>query len=294
MALLERYLHAVGSHLPAAEEHDIIAELRDDIQARFDERAAELGRDLTEDEQAELLKPYGRPILLASRYGKRRHLVGPNLFPFYWNTLKIALAVALIATLAVLVLFAIAGRPINRVARALLEFPTRTAVTIFGWVTLVFAGLDLFTSRAKFKDSWNPRTLPRVASRLPRPFRFSVAIELVLAAVFVTWWTAIQRAPDLLFLPAQVALAPAWSTFYMPVLVVVIASMLVKSVTLVRPDWTTFRFGAGLLTTAAGLVVASMVLRAGQLVVPGAPGVEAEQLAARLNPRFTGRSRLAW
>jgi hypothetical protein len=59
MGLLERYLHAVRGYLPAATQDDIVAELGDDLRARFEERAAALGRPLTEDEEAELLRPYG-------------------------------------------------------------------------------------------------------------------------------------------------------------------------------------------------------------------------------------------
>ena len=43
MALLERYLDAVGRHLPPDQEEDILAELRDDIQAKYDQRAEQLG-----------------------------------------------------------------------------------------------------------------------------------------------------------------------------------------------------------------------------------------------------------
>jgi hypothetical protein len=274
MALLERYLDAVGRHLPPAEEDDILAELRDDIQAKYDRRRAELGRAMTEDDEAALLKPYGRPIVLASRYRKQQHLVGPGWFPFYWNTLKIALAVALVVAVALPLVLALVGRSPGGVVRALFHFP-ETALTVFAWVTIVFAGLEVATSSTKFQDRWDPRRLPR---RRPagvlRPSRFDTAIELGVTAAFLVWWNAAHRSPDLLFLPPGVALGSWWSSVYLPLLVLLLVSVAVKSVLLVRPDWTGLRLGAGLLTTSAGTAIALFVLWAEPLVTGTGEGGE--------------------
>ncbi len=93
-----------------------------------------------------------------------------------------------------------------------------------------------------------------------------------MSAAFLAWWTAAHRSTDLLFLPPVAAIGPWWSTVYVPLMVLLLASMAVKSVVLVRPDWTGFRLGAGLITTAAGVAIALYVLlSAGPLVT----GVEA-------------------
>ena len=47
MDLIERYLHAVKTHLPPAQQDDVVAELREDLQSRIEEREAEL--DLSPD-----------------------------------------------------------------------------------------------------------------------------------------------------------------------------------------------------------------------------------------------------
>ncbi|MBP1636208.1 MAG: hypothetical protein H6Q10_2782 [Acidobacteria bacterium] len=275
MSLLERYLDAVGRHLPPAEEQDILAELRDDLQATFDERAQSLGRALTEDEEAELLKRYGRPIVLAARYRKQQHLVGPGWFPFYWSTMKIALAVGLIVNVALPVVLALVGRSTGGVVRALLHFP-ETALTVFAWVTIVFAALEAATSSARFRDGWDPRRLPRPRpSGVPRVSRANVAIELGVTAAFVAWWTAAHRSTDLLFLPPVVALGPWWPGIYLPVLALLLASLAIKSVILVRPDWVGFRLGAGLAATAAGVAIGLFVLWSSPLVAGNGAGGEA-------------------
>ena len=285
MVLLERYLHAVHGHLPVKERDDIIAELGDDIRAQIEERAATLGRPLTEDEEAELIEPYGRPLLLAARYWPRRYLIGPDVFPFYWTTLKLSLAVALVVHVAVVVGFAVAGRPLLEAAESLFNFPFGAALTIFVWVTIAFAVFDLALKQVKVGGKWDPRKLPRITTPAPRASRLEVGFELVLGTLFVLWWTTLPRSPELMFGPADVHLnlAPSWSRFYLPVLVVALASLLAKSVTLVRPDWTTFRVFAGVVTTAAGLAVAAILLRAGDLVVPAVASAEAEALASVAN-----------
>jgi hypothetical protein len=285
MGLLERYLHAVRGYLPAATQDDIVAELGDDLRARFEERAAALGRPLTEDEEAELLRPYGRPMLLAARYRPNQHLIGPGWFPYYWTTLKIALAVGLAVHVAIVVALAASGRPLGRAAEALWRFPAGAAVAIFGWVTLVFAALEIAVGRGKILDRWDPRRLPPVTARTPRPSRLKLGFELVIGAAFVVWWTALPRTPWLITGPGEpiVTLAPLWLPFYLPVLIVAIASMTAKAVTLVRPDWATFRFVSGLVMSAASLVLVTVMLRAGDLVAAAVPGSEAETLATVVN-----------
>jgi hypothetical protein len=82
MDLLERYLQAVGQYLPPATREDVLAELRVNLQAEMDERAAENESPLTESEAAAILKAHGRPVLVAARYLPPRYLIGPELFPF--------------------------------------------------------------------------------------------------------------------------------------------------------------------------------------------------------------------
>ena len=284
MVLLERYLHAVHGHLPAKERDDIIAELGDDIGAQFDERARTLGRPLTEDEEADLLQPYGRPLLLAARYKRRQYLIGPDVFPFYLTTLKIALAVALVVHVAVVVGLALAGRPLGQAAEQLTNYPN-AALSVFFWVTAAFALFDMALGRTTVNHRWDPRTLPRITTTAPRASRLEVGFELVIGALFVLWWIWLQREPALILGPgdAYLSLGPAWPGFYVPVLLVALASMLAKSITLVRPDWLTFRLASGIVMTVASLVIIGLLLRGDPLVVPASSGAEAAALARVVN-----------
>ena len=94
MELIERYLQAVKFALPQQQRDDIIKELRDNLLSQVEEKEAELGHPLGEDEQAELLKKLGSPMQLASRYRKQQYMIGATMFPIYWKVLKASLGLA--------------------------------------------------------------------------------------------------------------------------------------------------------------------------------------------------------
>src|SRR5271165_6131818 len=77
MELIDRYLQSVRMALPKAERNDVIRELTDEILSQVEEKEAALGRPLNEDEQVDLLKQLGHPLLLAGRYRKQRYLIDP-------------------------------------------------------------------------------------------------------------------------------------------------------------------------------------------------------------------------
>src|SRR5665213_3159971 len=101
MDLLERYLQAVGQHLPAKSKNDTLAELRENLLAQIEAREEELGRPLTEAEVATILEEHGRPMLVAMRYLPQQSLIGPELFPIYWITMKKSLPLLVLAYAAV-------------------------------------------------------------------------------------------------------------------------------------------------------------------------------------------------
>ena len=93
MDLIERYLTAVGVLLPRTGRADILAELRDVLINRREEKQDELGRPLTRDEDAALLRAFGHPISVAGRYGRQQYLIGPDLYPLYIVAVKVLVAI---------------------------------------------------------------------------------------------------------------------------------------------------------------------------------------------------------
>jgi hypothetical protein len=91
MDLRERYLQAIQTYLPKSQQDDILKELGENLRSQMEDKEAELGRPLNEDEVAVILKKHGHPMFVAARYRQTRHLIGSTLFPVYWFAVKIIL-----------------------------------------------------------------------------------------------------------------------------------------------------------------------------------------------------------
>src|SRR3954452_11077633 len=89
MQLIERYLQAVKFWLPNEHKQDIVAELSEDLYSQIEEKEAEVGRKLNDNEVEAILKQRGRPVLVANRFLRQEYLIGPVMFPIYIFVLKI-------------------------------------------------------------------------------------------------------------------------------------------------------------------------------------------------------------
>jgi len=132
MDMLEDYLRAVSRLLPRAKREDIIAELRDEILTRIENRESELGRPLTPDETEQLLRDFGHPIVVAARYrDEPQYSVGPALYPFW--SFAVRLAVLLEIVISVIVFF---GRIVGG-ANPAQAFGTALGSGLTGVMTLI-------------------------------------------------------------------------------------------------------------------------------------------------------------
>jgi hypothetical protein len=273
--LIERYLHNVRLSLPAARRDDIVRELAEDIRTQVADREEELGRPLTDAEQEAVLKHFGHPLALATRYGPQRHVIGPALFPVYWMVLKVALGGALAVNVALAIAFLVNGQPAGRALGHLGSFPFTTAVMVFGWVTLVFALLDLNLPRL-MEHAWADMKGFVLPAAEGKGRRWTLIAEIVGGTVFLLWWLAIPQSPFLVFGPAAsfLALAPIWQKLYAPIAVMWLVSLAVLWAVLLRPDWSRVRTIGRFVSDGLSLVLAAILLRA-DAVVQLAPGVEA-------------------
>jgi hypothetical protein len=276
MTILDRYLYAIQCDLPkGADASDIVAEIRDELQSQVEERESDLGRALTEDEMAALLKSYGHPRVVAARYGVVPYLIGPGLLPFYWSTLT------LIATIVVAVEL-IAGGAASLATQNGLHFfaalgaAWNSLVWIFAIVTIGFAFAERIPSRAsrRIGVNWDPRRLPAPSANAPVP-RSSSIVEFI--ANFLALLVLLD-APGPHHVPLDIAignvlqsmhltLTPAWHA----ALIAGIASTALLAVSamvvFLRPSLSTVH------ETVRG--VASAVLMAGiALTIQAGPWVE--------------------
>ena len=229
MDLLNRYLATIGFLLSRGQREDITAELRDVLLTQSDEKQAELGHPLTENEEADLLRAFGNPLTVAARYGRHDYLVGPEIYPLYALVVKIALAFVAIsaAITGVVTVFVHPTQP-GAAIGAVIGVLVSGAISNVGAITIIAAVVQRQNIPARFITDWNPRDLPKLPRKpLFRPERwFDHVGGILVQPVFVLWWThAFNFAiPYISYVPLAAgqrldfARGPIWTTLFWPVL----------------------------------------------------------------------------
>ena len=268
MELLDRYLQAVSFWLPRNKKYDIIAELSEDLLSQIEDKEAALGHPLNQDEQVELIKRCGPPMMVAGSYLPQQQFMPPVMFLIYRFVIKIVLLWVLVPLFVIVSagpFIAAQNHPLALIATAVFYF--QAAVFSVGMITIVFGFI------AKFKpgmgqERWDPRKLPRI--RTPRDpqhiSRFGSALEVAWNLLFVLWWVDFFRLPvgygqegDVV----RVVMLPVWHNFFWPILAVSLAALVLASVNLARPWWTRMRASFRLTIDSAALVISLFLLRTG-------------------------------
>jgi hypothetical protein len=168
MDLIENYIRSVSLFLPKEQRDDIARELREDLRSQVDDRQAELGRSLSESEQVALLRQYGHPMLMASRYRRARNLIGPVIFPIYGQVLKLVLGLVTATNLASIGLLVTRGASWSEVGGAVGRF-LDNGLEVVVFITLAAALCEWSLTRFKVLERWNPSSL----GPIDRPLRMA-------------------------------------------------------------------------------------------------------------------------
>jgi hypothetical protein len=160
MNLVDEYLHAVSILLPKLQRDDIIAELRDTILSRVEEREAELDRALTDDETEAVLREVGHPVVVAARYREGpQHVVGPALYPYWMFALKVGLAIEVAAALIVLVVQVVAFGEVGFALSRAINSVISGAIALVGVATIAAWIIERQGFRIGYLDNWHVRDL---------------------------------------------------------------------------------------------------------------------------------------
>jgi hypothetical protein len=268
MELIERYLQAVKFALPQAQRDDIIKELRDSILSQVEEKEAELGRLLTEQEQVDLLKKMGSPMHLASRYRKQQYMIGATMFPIYWKVLKASLGLAFLVLVGASVATAAAGKSLMESLGVLFRYPS-VALMTFAWITLVFSALEFFGARLRMEDTWDPRKLPPLVKGTPRKSQFELIAQLFVQTIFSVWWLVGLHYQYLILGPgiAFLRFGPVWQTLYPLFVVMVVVDLTLTASMLIWPLWMKGRVLSRLVMSTLGLIALYFLINAPDLFV---------------------------
>lgn len=276
MQLLPRYIGAVKQYLPAAQQDDIVAELSDSIQSQMEDKETAVGRPLTLDEQSAIIKPFGPPLLAASRYVTPPSLVGAALLPYYWTALKILLVVAYAFDIIWVFVTSLLGAPPQ--LGVLWGMVWGTLTSSVGIVTVVFGVMEFFQRRSHFVERWDPKKLPPFKDPYTVP-RVSSIFELMINGLFVLFLLNLPNGlrgllsftffgPAAAGLMVPFTLAPWWHILVPALLVASFAIIVTDCINLVRPEWGRLRAGVLVATNVMLLIVVGFIIPQRPYVVP--------------------------
>jgi hypothetical protein len=267
--LLDRYIHA--TMLPP----DIAAEIRSNLESLVEDRARQLGREPSLEEFSAMLKRHGHPAVVASRYRSHtgRGLISPEWFPLYRFTL-IAIWALIFVIKVIAAAFTFPGQP--NTGSFLLQFGLDILLSgffIFGGVTLVYAALEYVEFKYRLSERWKPESLPAVPSPAWQPqikrrpmveVMGGVAGLIFLALALYSPWLSWAWGGRGIFVPSETL-----SAMRLPLLLL---AMFWTSLSwaghtrFAAAKWRRYSY-TGVIV--AGLVLAVLLLRTGDLLVPG-------------------------
>jgi hypothetical protein len=287
MDLQERYLHAVRRSLPAAKAGDIVAELRDVLATRQEDREEALGRPLTEDETAAMLKDFGHPLVVASRYRPQQWLIGPDVFPFYWFVMRIVVLVIVgidIATGVARVIFG--NQPALQVLAQTFGSISMSLLINVGVLTVIFAIMERAGFPADHVKQWKPEQLPAVEDK--QKSVWESAFEVAANLLVLLWWVGLIHLPwSNANSEFRMEPAPIFAQLYWPILVLLAVRLVENVFEWFRPGWRIVRGGLSVVTTLVGLGLIAVLYRAGPpwaMVTPlSMPAGQAADLANSVN-----------
>jgi len=247
--LIQRYLLHVKSHLPKALRDDGGAEIEAGLREQIEAREHASGQPVTDAELNEMLTAWGHPVEVAGRYLPRQYLIGPSLFPAYWNALRALVSVfAAIAVVKSLIVAATGDW------RLILPGVGQTAWGLLAWagiVTVMFAVID--AKGFRFFDRFDAGTLRArhlSAEGVPaQPIpRFESAFDFVLNAVVLLWWISafgilslpVWRIEDwaLQMFFVEITWGEAFPLFVYPVAVLCLVGLARAGRNFILPYWT--------------------------------------------------------
>jgi hypothetical protein len=268
MELVERYLHAVGAYLPREQAGDIVAELKDNLLSRIEDRERELGRPLAAAELEAVLRQSGHPLLVASRYLPQQQLIGAAVYPYWWFSLRLVVTIVALIYVALTVITAVTGGdPVGAVIRGTASF-AGTVLFYVAAVTVVFALLERYQVRIGLFDNWRPAQLAPVQDSL-RISRGESLFDLTVSVIFLGWWLDLIRFP--LAVHGDVALpfklSAAWHPFWWGILLLSALDLALALANLMKPYWRWDRLLLRIALNLTGLLILHALFQQPELVV---------------------------
>jgi hypothetical protein len=289
--LVPRYLAAVERRLPKEESKDIIAELKEAIASKVEAREAQLGRPAEADDVAAVLKEFGHPVVVASRYSGRDHLIGPQLYPWFWDAQRVGVGLIFVVGIIIAAVRALRSDRAMSVVIQGIGGAIEMAIWMFGVITVVFIVMERTKANIHIARGWNPKRLPEDHIRQPKPL-FDSVFALAFDAIFILWWVKVVDFPN--DVPGrnnsmELHFAQVWDQLHAPILVLALLTAAVHVSDILHPAWSRLRALVSIAGHIGGLAVLWVLFEAGPLVSVTASAAESQralELASTINRFF--------
>jgi len=235
MDLIERYVSAVGRHLPRRNRADIQAELQSTLVDTLEARA---GGEVAEDNVVALLKEFGSPEKVAASYWPEgQYLIGPRLYPLFRLVAGIALTVFVIVQLALLgVMVVFKGEPVQWIES--FGGLIGSIFTVIGAVVLTFAIMQRLDVKPETEEEeWDPRELPGV-NETESINRGGIVIEITFSLLLVALLVLLPGRFVMINIPGLASLENPVIVRYLPLIIpVLLLGIIIDLVLLWRDRW---------------------------------------------------------
>lgn len=295
MTLLDQYLSVVGMRLPKGSDRaDILAELRGHLESNMEERAAELGRPLTDTEQEAVLADFGDPFTVAARYGRKTRrgiafgpfqLIGPEALPIW------AGAILFVVTLN-LIIGAVEVLLTGTSFVALVRERAVAVLAVLAVITLTFAGVDFFLRRSGRSQRGAPESwlfYTPYLKYVPKWYSASgLACMSAVALAWGLWWGMWPAVPALIVGSTvdRLELSPSWRLLQWCLFALLLVGAGQRLFSLVRPDLNWLPWAVRLVVNICCVALLYPILASAPFVV--APDTAASPEALALVQRING------
>jgi hypothetical protein len=287
--LIDRYLAAVGRHLPRRLRADVDAELRSTLWDALEDRRGVADSPPDEELVAEILAELGPPETMAAQYTGNRSLIGPRLYPIFLLVARIVLIV-LLATHIFGLLVALARSGSQEAWATILDSLLALPGSLFGSLGLlvvIFAVLERINAPTAdhFEKAWDPSQLPAVDEpNLIKPAGVVVEIVLTVAAIVgFNWYPEWVGAnfPDRGVWQHYSVLTPALADYLWALNTLFCLSILHNLILLQHGEWRLWTRWAKVALTIGGMVILAVMI--GGEPVARIPAGLSEELGIQIN-----------
>ena len=185
--MIDNYLDSLESYLPDSLKKDVREEFEASIYDQFEEQQEALSRDLTLEEQEQLLLKIGHPMQVAARYLPNQKLIGESFFPAYKKALELAIIIIFSIKVLLALPSVLSSNHIITNGFVLFWSLVDTALWVFAYVTVIFYLMERFGFDLKYLYSFSAKDLRASNPRLSLS-RLETAFELMFLVLFLGWW----------------------------------------------------------------------------------------------------------